>query len=397
VERRLDPIELIVLQGTSFCNLDCAYCDLSRESRRTRQAMTPQLIERVFSELFTSGRLAPEVTVIWHSGEPLTLPVAYYDDAIERILRLKHRLVGDTVSVSFDIQTNGTLIDRTWCAFLQRHQRHLKIGVSCDGPAEMHDAFRRNWSGNPSHTKTLRGMELLSAHGIKYKVIAVVTENTLADPDGFFAFFAARRDSLSGFHFNILAGSGGSAGLSYRSEDRRRYYAFYRRLLELGLARSRDFRIQNFALGLDRILRAPDGAAPSWSEQSSAPLKSVSIDANGNVTTFYAGLSVDVLADEYGDGRGLSIGNILEMPFAEMVRSEKLRRIMQDFAASTAFCRDSCEYFGVCPGGFEITKRIAHGDFRAGETPECVVHVKALTDALLDDATRHLEVQGGAS
>jgi uncharacterized protein len=396
VEIRLDPIELVVLQGTSFCNLDCSYCDLSRESRRTRRIMAPELIERVFSELFTSGHLAPEVTVIWHSGEPLTLPVAYYDDAIERILRLKDRLVGDAVSISFDIQTNGTLIDRTWCEFLKRHQRHLKIGVSCDGPAEMHDAFRKNWSGHPSLAKTLRGMELLSVHGIKHKVIAVVTDATLADPEGFLAFFEARRDTLSGFHFNILADAGGGAGLSYRSEDRRRYYDFYRRLLELGLAGSSDFRIQNFALGLDRILRADD-AASSWTEQASAPLKSINIDTSGNVTTFYAGLSIDVLADEYGDGKGLSIGNILETTFAEMVRSEKLRRILRDFSASTAFCRDSCEYFGVCPGGFEITKRIAHGDFRAGETPECVVHVKALTDALLDDAARHLDARSDAS
>ena len=61
-------------KGHTFCNLNCEYCDLSVESRRTKSAMEPELIGRFFTEVFGSGRLAPEVTVLWHSGEPLTLP-----------------------------------------------------------------------------------------------------------------------------------------------------------------------------------------------------------------------------------------------------------------------------------------------------------------------------------
>ena len=85
--KSLSPVQLIILQGTSFCNLNCTYCDLSVESRRTKSAMEPRLIERLFTELFASGRLAPQVTIVWHSGEPLTLPPSYYDDAIDLILR----------------------------------------------------------------------------------------------------------------------------------------------------------------------------------------------------------------------------------------------------------------------------------------------------------------------
>ena len=172
--------------------------------------MDPSLIERIFTELFTSDLLAPQVQVIWHSGEPLTLPCGYYDQAIEQILALKNELAGDSVSVTFDIQTNGALINETWCAFFKRHQAYLKVGVSCDGPAEMHDAFRRNWANSATHSKTLRGMDLLRRHGIPFKVIAVVTERTLADPDGFLDFFHQRAEALSGFHFNILAGASGS-------------------------------------------------------------------------------------------------------------------------------------------------------------------------------------------
>src|ERR1019366_3792235 len=95
----LSPVELVVLQGTSFCNLNCKYCDLSVEGRRTKSSMGPALIDRFFTELFQSGRVAPEVTILWHSGEPLTLPPSYYDDAIARILSLKGALASDGVSL----------------------------------------------------------------------------------------------------------------------------------------------------------------------------------------------------------------------------------------------------------------------------------------------------------
>lgn len=392
--RRFKPVELIVLQGTPFCNLNCAYCDLSARSRRLRLVMSPALIERIFTELFTSDLLAPHVQVVWHSGEPLTLPCAYYDQAITQILELTHELAGDAVSITFDIQTNGALIDERWCAFFKRHKEHLKVGVSCDGPAQMHDSFRRNWSNNPTHAKTLRGMDLLRNNGIPFKVIAVVTERTLADPEGFLDFFFERADALSGFHFNILAGAeGNDPDLSYDPADRARYYGFYRRILELSATRGKDsgLTIQNISQGLERILRPWPPSQGSRVEDSSAPLTSLNFDANGNVTTFYAGLSLETLPDEYGDGKGFSLGNIMEAPLLEMVRSEKLSAMMSDFESSTEFCRDTCEYFDVCTGGFELTKRSAYGTFAAGETTECIIHVKALADALLDDIAGHLD------
>lgn len=389
------PVELIVLQGNSFCNLNCTYCDLSVESRRTTSVMDLKLVERLFEDLFSSGRLASEISVVWHSGEPLTLPSSYYDEAISLILRLKDRIASSSISVKFKIQTNGVLINDEWCAFFKRHERQLDIGVSCDGGAELHDAYRVNWNGRATHAKTTRGMDLLQENGIRYKIIAVATQKTLSNPDAFFDFFFARRRFLTGFHFNILAQSSlDDTDLSYSADDRAAYYGFFRRLLRLchdASAAGQDFKILNFSQGLARILAAQDRSAPDYFRETSAPLKSLSVDARGNVTTFYAGMGMDVLQDLYGDGRGLSIGNILQVSFEDMVRSDKLRRIIRDFEISTESCRRSCEYFAVCPGGYEVTKKQMLGTFDASETTECIVHVKALVDALLDDIGDHLD------
>jgi uncharacterized protein len=152
-----------------------------------------------------------------------------------------------------------------------------------------------------------------------------------------------------------------------------------------------DFKIQNFSQSLSRIMMMETADAPLHYRETSAPLKSLSMDARGNVTTFYAGLGMDVLKDVYGDGRGLSIGNICDISFETMVQSQKLRAITRDFAVSMAACERACPYFALCPGGYEVTKKATLDTFDAAETAECVIHVKALIDALLDDIGEHIE------
>ena len=382
------------MQGTSLCNLNCTYCDLSPESRRTKLAMAPALIERVFTQLFQSGRAASEVMVLWHSGEPLTLPPSYYDDAIERILKVKASFAAEDVSVKFGIQTNGVLINDEWCRLFIRHRERLDIGVSCDGPDDLHDAFRVNWSARATHHQTVRGMDLLHEHGIKFKIIAVVTRHTLRHPERFFQFFVDRRDQISGFHFNILAEARSPHhDLAYSAADRDEFYAFYRKLLALGRG-SPDGRpsleILNFSQAAARILGSKDRSGPSYFEQAAAPLRSLNIDVRGNVTTFYAGLSVETLSELYGDGMGLSLGNIFETSLDDMATSKKLQHMLEDFARSKGACERSCEYFSVCPGGFDLLKRQSLGSFDSTETVECRIHVKTLVDAVLDDMSDHV-------
>ena len=340
-QRRLDmdlplpiqPVELVVLQGTSFCNLNCKYCDLSVDSRRTRLVMEPSLIERFFSELFQSRRTADEIAILWHSGEPLTLPPSYYDQAIDLLLKLQETYAAD-ISLRFGIQTNGVLINDEWCRFFKRHESRLDLGVSCDGPSQLHDLFRVNWSGHSTHRQTVAGMDLLQKNGIKFKVIAVVTRQTLREPESFYKFFLDRHEQLAGFHFNVLAdGRSSHFSLSYSKDDRSAYYAFYRRLLALDReARNKvkGFSILNFSPGARAHLRLPKTERTALLRCRQRPPKGSQFGCAGNVTTCYAGLAIDVLPGIYGDGKGLSLGNILETSLEAMARSEKLQRILND-------------------------------------------------------------------
>jgi uncharacterized protein len=389
ITRVLGPIELVVLQGTPFCNLNCSYCYLSAESRSQRNIMPLTLIERIFAQIFGSRFLGDKLTVSWHAGEPLTLPVSYYEQAIETILALKTRHGRDNLQLRFDIQTNGVLISDAWCAFFHRYREVFDVGVSCDGPSGLHDRHRVNWSGRPSFVQTSRGMEMLASYGVKYRLIAVVTPDSLGRPEEFIDFFYAKKDEISGFHFNFLSEvNSGKSTLRYDEREVELHYEFIRRILR----KLRDkpgegavFKVRNFAQFYAKMFAPENLRFGNTGGEASFPFRTLNIDVDGNVTTFHAGLYIDVLKDAYGDGLGLGIGNISNNTIEEIAASSKLALVIDDFKASQKACERECEYAPLCSGGYEIAKKKRFGTFEVSETPECRLHMKTLADALLDD------------
>src|SRR5262245_52159348 len=111
---RPGPLELLVLQPTPFCNINCSYCYLP--DRQSRRRMSPDTLSETFRWVFGSGLAREPFTLLWHAGEPLVLPVSFYATA-EELLR-RHNVASIPVLQSF--QTNATLIDADWCAFLKR-------------------------------------------------------------------------------------------------------------------------------------------------------------------------------------------------------------------------------------------------------------------------------------
>lgn len=357
----------------------------------TKSKMPIELALKLLHELVKESLLAPELVVVWHSGEPLTLPPSYYAEAIEAITNYC-RDEAPTVSVSFDIQTNATLINDEWCDFFEKYSSILNLGVSCDGPEELHDLFRLDRKGRSTFESTLRGMNKLDQRGLVYNVIAVVTRRTLLSPVAFIDFFYQRRQSLTDFHFNILASplpgvSGGDLG--YSVEDRKLFSQFYSQLLEFWQSKNSDedeFSIRNFSQTFERLSMCDLPDAPSHVVETSAPLRSLNMDSNGNITTFYAGLDIGTEVNRYGDGEGLGLGNIKQKSLADMLRSAKLATMAKDFERSHELCASSCEYYSVCPGGFELIQWSSQGSAKdVTETVECIIHVKALTDAVLDN------------
>src|SRR5271167_1840559 len=106
------PLELLVIQPTPFCNINCSYCYLP--DRQSTRRMSPDTLDQTFRWVFASGLVREPFTLLWHAGEPLVVPVSFYENAI-RLLE-QHNTSGVTVYHTF--QTNATLIDANWCDFV---------------------------------------------------------------------------------------------------------------------------------------------------------------------------------------------------------------------------------------------------------------------------------------
>ena len=171
------------------CNLDCTYCFfLSKEMwyRGSRFRMADEMLETYIKQLLESHR-APEVTVPWQGGEPTLMGLDFYRRSIEYAER--HRQPGQTVS--YTMQTNGTLLDDEWCAFFKRH--NFLVGLSVDGPREMHDAYRVDKGGQGSFDRVIRGWEHLQAHGVDCNILCTVHAANGDHPLEVYRFF---RDQL---------------------------------------------------------------------------------------------------------------------------------------------------------------------------------------------------------
>ncbi len=134
--------QLLILQPTPFCNLDCDYCYLPNRDSHARMPL--DTVRKVAEQLKQDQLLSPMLSVVWHAGEPLVLPIQFYQSAFETF----NEVLGDICQVFHSIQTNATLIDADWCELFKNYQ--VRIGVSIDGPQFLHDKHRKTRQGKGS-------------------------------------------------------------------------------------------------------------------------------------------------------------------------------------------------------------------------------------------------------
>ena len=179
-------IDLLVVQPTPFCNIDCKYCYLP--DRNSKAVVAPQTLHNLLSQVFASGWVRGGLSVVWHAGEPMVLPIAFYRDAFAMIERLRPR----DLAVVHSFQTNGTLIDDAWCEFFA--EARVNVGVSIDGPRQLHDRNRVTRSGRGTFDRTIAGIRMLRRHAVPFHVISVLSSQSMAAPARHVRFLCRRGD-----------------------------------------------------------------------------------------------------------------------------------------------------------------------------------------------------------
>jgi uncharacterized protein len=369
----MPQIQLLVVQPTPFCNIDCRYCYLA--DRTNKSVVSTETLKNLFAQVFASGWADEGLSVVWHAGEPMVVPVAFYRDAFAMIDGLKP--AGLAVRHSF--QTNGTLIDDAWCDFIA--EAEIAVGVSIDGPRHLHDRNRVTRSGRGTFDKAVAGVRRLREHGIPFHVISVLTSQSLAAPQEMFDFYLA--EGIEHVCFNVEESEGEHRSESFAQtgiED-----AYYRFLSEFWrLSAAHPGRIQ-FIREIDDVQRnilRPNGAG--FLNQLATPFAIVSMDWTGNIATFSPEL-LGLKSPLYND---FVLGNVNRDRLVDLAEQPLLARMKADIDAGIAQCRESCEYFSVCGGGEPVNKLFENGSFATTETTYCRMTKMRAADLVLDRLER---------
>lgn len=106
------PLRLLLLQPTLFCNLHYDYCCLPSRDNRSRLSL--EILDAALERVLESPYVVAPFTLLWHAGEPLTVPPAFYDAASERFEAAlqRHGRPGDFVTQS--LQTNAIALNEAW-------------------------------------------------------------------------------------------------------------------------------------------------------------------------------------------------------------------------------------------------------------------------------------------
>jgi uncharacterized protein len=157
----------LIIKVISACNLACRYCDADIYSNHR---MSLDTVSQIITKALD---YADYVEFIWHGGEPLLMGIQFY----EKVVELQKRYRRDDQTIKNILQTNGTLISQEWVDFFKANDFH--IGVTLDGPPEVHNANRIFKSGQGSFEQVMRGIRLLRENGVKFGVLAIITKETV--------------------------------------------------------------------------------------------------------------------------------------------------------------------------------------------------------------------------
>ncbi len=322
----------------SVCNLDCQYCFYLKKEKLYPGGsfrMDEALLEN-FTRQYIEAQQSSEVTFAWQGGEPTLMGLDFYRKAVE--LQTKYRKPGMAIHNAF--QTNGVLLDDAWCEFFRAN--HFLVGISIDGPRDLHDAYRQDKGGRPTFDRVMRAIERLRQHQVDFNALTCVNAANadhglevyrfLRDEAGvtFMQFIPiVERDNESGFQEGLK--------ITPRSVRGTQYGRFLIDIFDEWVHRD-----------VGHIyVQIYDAALAAWTGQHTGLCifeqtcgTGLAMEFNGDVYS----------CDHFVEPRCF-LGSIGDQPLAELVAKPQQYQFGQHKqAALPAYCR-SCEVRFICNGG----------------------------------------------
>jgi uncharacterized protein len=278
------------------------------------------------------------------------------------------------------------LISEEWCDFLLR--RHIHLGVSVDGPAFLHDRYRKTRQGKGTLDRVLAGIRLLHDKQVPFDVLSVLTANSLDCPDELFDFYLAHNIRSVAFNIEEIEGPHITSSL-LAPETEKRFRRFLNRFLDLACSVDPPMAVREFTDAAMAIRYAR--SKPALRAQENKPFAIVNVDCEGNFSTW----SPELLGLSSPRHGSFALGNVADTSLADVLASRKYQALDAEITRGVEMCQERCPYFAFCCGGTPSNKHFENGTFASTETLFCRLHKKACIDVTLTRLER--EMAAGAA
>jgi anaerobic sulfatase-maturating enzyme len=330
-----------------ICNMDCKYCFYLEKEKlypETRSWSMPDDVLETFIRQYIEGQQTQTINFVWQGGEPTLLGVHYFKKIVE--LQKKY---ANGKRIENAIQTNGILLNDLWAEFLVENR--FLVGISIDGPKELHDCYRVNKGGSPTFDKVLEGLECLKRYQVEFNTLTVVHRKNANHPLEVYNFLKAINSRFMQFiplvqrlaeapdKYGLLQPGPEKDEAATVSEWSVRPYQFGDFLCEIFDEWVRNdvgrYYVQVFDVALESWLGVPQSICvyrPTCGE-------ALAIEHTGDV------YSCDHYV--YPENR---LGNIMDQPLASLVASEQQRAFGEDKAKALPRYCQQCEVRFACNG-----------------------------------------------
>ena len=333
----------------SICNLNCHYCYYLKKEQLYPKGESFRMPDEVLEKYIAQHIEAspnPAINFHWHGGEPTVLGLDYF----RKIVTIERKYQPPGRIIRNGIQTNGTLLDEDWCRFLAAED--FTVGLSLDGPREMHDKYRVTKDQKPTHKQAMRGYKLLRQHQVACDILCVVNAYNVRNPIQVYRFFKQIKAKYVGFLPLVEREPDAVSGVSERTVPAKALGAFLCAIFDewkthdIGQVIVQNIEeVAKTALGQEHalcIFRKTCGDCPV-------------VEHNGD---FFS-------CDHFVDAKH-RLGNISETSLADLLESPAQRRFGQaKFDTIPRYCRE-CEVLVMCHGGCPKDRFIKTPDGEAG-------------------------------
>lgn len=362
MSRASREFQVMVKPGGAICNLDCHYCYYLKKEYLYPRGESFRMADDVLEAYIAQHIEASPSQVVdfsWHGGEPTILGLDYF----RKVVALQRRHASGGRRVRNGIQTNGVILDEEWCRFLAAEG--FSVGLSLDGPRELHDKYRVTKGQKPTFRDVMRGFRLLKEHKVPCDVLCVVHAGNVAHPASVYRFFK----SIGAEHLQFIPlvepAPQGDAPVSPYSVPAEGFGSFLCTVFDEWIRHDVGrVTVQIFdeaarpSLGMEHalcIFRETCGDVPV-------------VEHNGD---FYS-------CDHFVDPP-YHLGNIKDTPLAEMIESGPQREFgKKKWTSLPRYCRQ-CEVRDMCNGGCPKDRFIKTPDGEDGLNYLCAGYKKFFT------------------